>query len=109
MMQRSEDGSRDEDAGAVAFNDVFSLRRPRDARAGLASGAKSIAKGLLAGVQARCTYGQVPLPLDLALLVADAGRGSAGTAGLIAAPIAGAVQSGVKGFALGCAAGAPAC
>ena len=41
------------------FNDVFSLRRPRDAKAGLASGAKSIGKGLLAGAwessRANCT------------------------------------------------------
>ena len=44
-MQRSED----EETPGVDFNDVFSLRRPRDAKAGLASGAKSIGKGLLAG------------------------------------------------------------
>ena len=44
-MQRSEE----EEAPGVDFNDVFSLRRPRDAKAGLASGAKSIGKGLLAG------------------------------------------------------------
>ncbi|GIM01777.1 hypothetical protein Vretimale_6563 [Volvox reticuliferus] len=33
----------------VDFNDVFSLRKPRDARAGFASGLKSIAKGVLGG------------------------------------------------------------
>lgn len=127
------------------FNDMFSLRRPRDAKAGLASGAKSIGKGLLAGAwessRANCTvcvsYGR---PLQLAgapsgwvavgscressfkkdalvvgvghqlaacLLQVEACFARAGTVGLVAAPIAGAVQSGVKGFALGCAAGKP--
>lgn len=33
----------------MGFDDVFSLRKPRDFRAGLASGAKSVAKGVLAG------------------------------------------------------------
>ena len=81
MMQRTEDGPPDDDAGAVAFNDVFSLRRPRDARAGLASGAKSIAKGLLAGVQARCVHGQVPLPLtwpSWSLTLAEGAQGRRG-------------------------------
>ena len=60
------------------FQDVFSLRRPKDLKAGLSSGGKSIAKGVLAGV-----------------------------AGLVAAPIIGGVQDGAKGFALGLGAGAP--
>ena len=47
-MQRQEE----EDEAAINFNDVFSLRRPRDAKAGLASGAKSIGKGLLVGALA---------------------------------------------------------
>lgn len=55
-MQRTEDEAQDDDAGAIAFNDVFSLRRPRDAKAGLASGAKSFGKGLLAGKQIRRVY-----------------------------------------------------
>jgi hypothetical protein len=32
-----------------AFNSIFSTRKPRDVRAGLSSGSKSIAKGFLAG------------------------------------------------------------
>lgn len=34
----------------ISFNDVFSTRRPRDAKAGLSSGLKSIGKGIAAGV-----------------------------------------------------------
>ncbi|PNW81790.1 hypothetical protein CHLRE_06g260350v5 [Chlamydomonas reinhardtii] len=60
----------------IGFNDVFSLRKPRDAGAGLASGLKSIAKGILGGA-----------------------------AGLVAAPIVGASQGGVTGFAKGLASG----
>ncbi|GFR42214.1 hypothetical protein Agub_g3105 [Astrephomene gubernaculifera] len=60
----------------VNFSDVFSLRRPRDARAGLASGLKSIAKGVIGGA-----------------------------AGLVAAPIVGAHREGVTGFAKGLATG----
>lgn len=59
------------------FNDVFSLRKPKDARAGLSSGAKSIGKGVLAGV-----------------------------VGLVAAPVMMAREEGVKGFAKGVGAGA---
>ncbi|EIE18163.1 DnaJ-domain-containing protein [Coccomyxa subellipsoidea C-169] len=58
------------------FNDVFSLRKPKDARAGLSSGAKSIGKGVLAGV-----------------------------VGLVAAPVMMAREEGVKGFAKGVGAG----
>lgn len=60
----------------VQFDDIFSLRRPRDARAGLSSGLKSIAKGVVGGV-----------------------------AGLVAAPVIGATQQGVTGFAKGVATG----
>ncbi|GLC44692.1 hypothetical protein PLESTB_000973900 [Pleodorina starrii] len=60
----------------VDFNDVFSLRKPRDAKAGVASGLKSIAKGVLGGA-----------------------------AGLVAAPIVGAQREGVAGFAKGLAQG----
>ena len=60
----------------VDFNSIFSLRKPRDAKAGFASGVKSVAKGVIAG-----------------------------TVGLIAAPAVGAHQEGFKGFAKGAAAG----
>ena len=59
------------------FNDVFSLRKPKDAKAGISSGAKSIGKGVLAGA-----------------------------AGLIAAPILMAKQEGALGFVKGVAVGA---
>jgi hypothetical protein len=58
------------------FQDIFSLRRPRDAKAGLSSGAKSLGKGLVGGV-----------------------------VGLFAAPIVGATQDGFSGFAKGVATG----
>jgi len=58
------------------FNSIFSLRKPRDAKAGFASGAKSAAKGIIAG-----------------------------TVGLFAAPAIGAHQEGVIGFAKGAAVG----
>ena len=35
---------KDDPTQSVDFNDVFSLRRPKDAKAGLSSGMKSIAK-----------------------------------------------------------------
>ena len=56
----------------LSFNDMFSLRKPRDARAGLSSGGKSAAKGVLMGVL-----------------------------GLVLAPIAGGVQDGFIGFGKG--------
>jgi outer membrane lipoprotein SlyB len=34
----------------VKFDDIFSTRNPRDAKAGLSSGLKSIGKGVLGGV-----------------------------------------------------------
>lgn len=61
---------------AVGFDDIFSLRRPKDAKAGLSSGLKSIAKGV-----------------------------AGGAAGLFAAPIVGATREGVAGFAKGLASG----
>jgi curved DNA-binding protein CbpA len=63
-------------AGGDEFKSLFSLRKPRDARAGFASGAKSLAKGFIAG-----------------------------TVGLVAAPVIGASQEGFLGFAKGAAAG----
>lgn len=63
-------------ANSIDFNDIFSLRRPKDFKAGLASGAKSVAKGFLGG-----------------------------TVALFAAPAAGAVQEGPIGFGKGLAAG----
>ncbi|KAK9865762.1 hypothetical protein WJX84_008412 [Apatococcus fuscideae] len=65
-----------EHSPAIEFQDVFSLRRPKDIKAGLASGGKSIVKGLGAGV-----------------------------VGLVAAPALGAHQEGFVGFAKGAAAG----
>jgi hypothetical protein len=62
---------------SVQFNDIFSIRRPKDAKAGLSSGLKSIAKGVIGGV-----------------------------AGLVAAPVVGAQQHGISGFAKGVATGA---
>mmetsp|Transcript_12688 Transcript_12688/g.18089 ORF Transcript_12688/g.18089 Transcript_12688/m.18089 type:complete len:165 (+) Transcript_12688:115-609(+) len=58
------------------FNSLFSTRRPKDGMAGLSSAAKSIGKGTLAGAVS-----------------------------LIAQPIAGAQQDGVKGFFSGLATG----
>ena len=66
----------DADATPVDFNDLFSLRRPRDVRAGVASGLKSIAKGLVGG-----------------------------TASLVVAPAHYAQQEGWKGFGKGLAVG----
>lgn len=66
-----EQQEMDEDlaeAGEV-FNSLFSTRRPKDGWAGVSSGLKSVTKGTVAGV-----------------------------ASLIAQPIAGAQEGGVKGF-----------
>ena len=76
----SEMDPQPKNAEDYSFNDVFSLRRPRDAKAGLSSGGKSAAKGLAVGVL-----------------------------GLVVAPIAGAVQDGAAGFAKGLASGKPPC
>jgi hypothetical protein len=66
-------------AGTPGFQDIFSLRRPRDAKAGFSSGMKSLGKGLVGGV-----------------------------VGLFAAPVVGATQDGFNGFAKGVATGAGA-
>lgn len=63
--------------GTPSLQDIFSLRRPKDAKAGLASGVKSIGKGVVGGM-----------------------------VGLIAAPVVGATQDGFTGFAKGVATGA---
>ncbi len=63
-------------ASLQSVQDVFSLRRPKDFKAGLSSGSKSIVKGIGAGV-----------------------------VGLVAAPVLGAHQQGFAGFAKGAAAG----
>lgn len=65
-----------QDPEDFTFNDVFSLRRPRDVKAGLSSGSKSAAKGVAVGVL-----------------------------GLVVQPIAGGVQDGFGGFAKGLALG----
>ena len=59
------------------IDNIFSLKRPRDIKAGLASGGKSALKGI-----------------------------AAGTVGLFAAPVVGAYTDGLKGFGQGVAAGA---
>ena len=74
-MESPSRPQKEEDYG---LSNVFSMRRPRDARAGLASGGKSAAKGMLVGVL-----------------------------GLVVAPIAGGVQDGAVGFAKGLASGTP--
>ena len=58
------------------FNDIFSLKRPKDAKSGLASGLKSVGRGIVGGM-----------------------------VGLIAAPVVGASQEGLSGFAKGIATG----
>lgn len=58
------------------IDSIFSLKRPRDIKAGLASGGKSALKGI-----------------------------AAGTVGLFAAPVVGAYTDGFKGFSQGVAAG----
>ncbi|GAX76162.1 hypothetical protein CEUSTIGMA_g3606.t1 [Chlamydomonas eustigma] len=72
----SKEKSDEQPTPAVDINDVFSLRKPRDAAAGLSSGAKSMAKGIIGGA-----------------------------VGLFALPAVGASKDGVKGFAKGLAAG----
>lgn len=68
----------DHDEPAVPnFQDIFSLRRPRDAKAGISSGLKSFGKGIVGGA-----------------------------VGLFAAPVVGATQDGLSGFAKGVATGA---
>ena len=45
-MSREVASSQQDD---IQFDSMFSLRKPKDFKAGLSSGAKSIAKGVLAG------------------------------------------------------------
>jgi hypothetical protein len=61
---------------ALQLNDFFSLRKPKDAKAGLASGLKSMGTGVCAGVL-----------------------------GLIVAPIVGGCKEGAKGALCGLCAG----
>lgn len=75
-IQQPAAASADVEEYQQHIDSVFSLKRPRDIRAGLSSGAKSAAKGI-----------------------------ALGTAGLFAAPIFGAYTDGVKGFAQGVGAG----
>mmetsp|Transcript_5480 Transcript_5480/g.15254 ORF Transcript_5480/g.15254 Transcript_5480/m.15254 type:complete len:513 (+) Transcript_5480:529-2067(+) len=74
-MPQQQDDSMYESAN-VDFNDIFSLRKPKDAKAGIASGLKSMAKGCLAGV-----------------------------IGVFAGPAIGACKAGMKGFCCGMLAG----
>ncbi|WIA18209.1 hypothetical protein OEZ85_009681 [Tetradesmus obliquus] len=74
-MQATQ-GADMSDVTPPSIQDVFSLRRPRDIRAGLSSGLKSVGKGVLGGA-----------------------------VGLLAAPIVGAATDGLPGFAKGVAAG----
>lgn len=76
MSKPEEELTPTSGASKVDFNDVFSLRKPKDAKAGLSSGLKSLAKGVLGGA-----------------------------VGLIAAPVVGATQDGFVGFAKGLATG----
>ncbi|KAG1671690.1 hypothetical protein FOA52_007481 [Chlamydomonas sp. UWO 241] len=62
------------------FNDVFSLRAPKDAKAGLSSGAQSIAKGVVGGL-----VGLVAAPLVGAKNGGVIVRGVAATPGAITA------------------------
>ena len=61
--------SSENDGGKESFDMLFSTRKPKDAKAGLSSGLKSVGKGF-----------------------------AAGAVSLIAAPAAGAKEEGVKGF-----------
>ncbi|CAK0741307.1 hypothetical protein CVIRNUC_001315 [Coccomyxa viridis] len=71
-MQQSNEAAE----AQASFNDVFSLRKPKDAKAGLSSGLKSAAKGIVGGAVS-----------------------------LFAAPVVMAREEGVKGFAKGVGAG----
>lgn len=78
MVENSTNEMNEEEVEELndVFNTLFSTRRPKDAGAGLSSGLKSVAKGTLAGA-----------------------------ASLVAQPIAGAQQDGVRGFFSGLATG----
>lgn len=72
--QRRADNMDDENLEEMAS--FFSLRKPKNAKAGLASGSKNFVKGVVAGA-----------------------------VNLVAAPVIGAQQEGLKGFAMGVGAG----
>ena len=78
QMTSTEQQEIDDDLqeASEVFNSLFSTRRPKDGWAGLSSGLKSVGKGTIAGV-----------------------------ASLVAQPIAGAQENGVKGFFGGLATG----
>lgn len=76
-LQRASSGTS-LDSQQTSFYDVFSLRPPKDARSGLASGLQSLGRGVWGGL-----------------------------VGLVAAPIVGASQEGVLGFGKGLATGGP--
>jgi hypothetical protein len=75
-MSTLSEHKRRTDAGPVNFNDVFSLRNPKDIRAGVSSGLKSVAKGVIGGALS-----------------------------IVAAPALGAAEQGWAGFAKGVATG----
>lgn len=72
-LQFSKDQEQEEGS---AFELLFSLKKPKDAKAGLASGVKSLARGV-----------------------------AAGAVGLVAAPVIGGITEGAAGVGKGLAAG----
>lgn len=76
QQQRDEDMDGELAEASEVFSSLFSTKKPKDGWAGLSSGLKSVAKGTVAGA-----------------------------ASLIAQPIAGAQEGGVKGFFGGLATG----
>lgn len=76
LSQQSPSAPTDPEEYQQHIDNIFSLKRPRDIKAGLASGGKSALKGI-----------------------------AAGTVGLLAAPVVGAYTDGLKGFGQGVCAG----
>ena len=76
LSQQSPAAPSDPEEYQQQLDNIFSLKRPRDVKAGLASGGKSALKGI-----------------------------AAGTVGLLAAPVVGAYTDGLKGFGQGVCAG----
>jgi len=76
MAQDEVNAEEDMQEASQVFNSLFSTRRPKDGLAGLSSAGKSIGKGVLAGAVS-----------------------------LVAQPVAGAKQDGLKGFLSGLATG----
>jgi hypothetical protein len=85
-------------AQEVDLEDLFSLRRPKNAWSGASSGLQSIAKGASGVLVLRLT---APLTSDVAGVVG-------GATALIAAPAIGAQQEGAVGFLKGLGAGTSA-